>query len=327
MNNSDYHVSVLLNEAIDLLNIKEDGIYVDMTLGRAGHSKAILSKLNSKGLLIGIDQDEEALKFSQHELEKIGKSFKLVKSNFYRIDEILNELNIKEVDGILFDLGVSSPQFDEDYRGFSYRMDSKLDMRMDLNRSLTAYDIVNNYSLEKLINIFKNYGEEKFSYSIARNIIKARENKKIETTFELVDIIKKSKPDKELRKPGHPAKQVFQALRIEVNDELNVLEEAIKKSLKLLKLHGRIVVITFQSLEDKIVKRIFKENSVIEGNRLNDYVMPSEEKKPEFALVNKKVIIPTEKEIINNHRARSAKLRAIEKVRWLVYERQIVQIK
>ena len=315
MESSNYHVSVLLKESIEGLNIKEDGIYVDMTLGRAGHSKEILKRLSTKGRLIGIDQDEEALHYSQIELAKYGSQFTLIKSNFKDIDKDLKELGIDKVDGFLFDLGVSSPQFDEGYRGFSYRMDSKLDMRMDLNSSLTAYDIVNNYSLEQLIKIFKEYGEEKYSYSIAKNIVKSRENKKIETTFDLVEIIKKSKPEFELRKPGHPAKQVFQALRIEVNDELNVLKEALNKCLDLLNLNGRIVVITFHSLEDRIVKNIFKEKTVIEGNRLNDYKMPSEEDLPKFKLINKKVIVASEEELKLNHRAKSAKLRIIEKFR------------
>ena len=312
---SDSHIPVLLNEAIDGLNIKPSGTYVDGTLGRAGHSSEILKRLNSKGKLICIDQDQEAIDYSEVKLGRISQNYQIVKNNFRNIDVVLDEVGIKKVDGFLFDLGVSSPQFDEDYRGFSYNKDAKLDMRMDNENSLTAEKIVNTYSLNDLTKIFREYGEEKFSYQIAKNIVKARSTKPIETTYELVEIIKESKPKSELLKHGHPAKQVFQALRIEVNDELNALEEALEKTTKFLNVNGRIVVITFHSLEDRIVKKFFKKMSVIEGNRINDYLNPSDIKTPDFKEINKKVIIASEEEIDNNRRSKSAKLRILEKVK------------
>ncbi|MDY2728138.1 MAG: 16S rRNA (cytosine(1402)-N(4))-methyltransferase RsmH [Candidatus Onthovivens sp.] len=311
---SDYHISVLLNEAIDGLNIKSNGIYLDCTLGRAGHSKEILKRIK-EGFLVGIDQDDEALEFSKNELAKISNNYQVVKSNFKDLDKVLESLNIKKVDGILFDLGVSSPQFDEDYRGFSYSHDAKLDMRMDLNSSLTAEYIINNYSFEKLLKVFKEYGEDKYSYIIAKNICKERTKSPIKTTFELVDIIKKSKPMSELKKAGHPAKQIFQALRIEVNDEINVLKEALEKAINSLYLNGRIVVITFHSLEDKVVKEVFKKYSVIEGNRRNDYINPQDIITPSYKMINKKVITPSEEEVEKNHRSKSAKLRIIERIK------------
>lgn len=312
---SDLHKPILLNEVIDGLNIKKDGIYVDLTLGRAGHSSEILKRLSKDGLLIGLDQDEEAINYSFGKLESIAKNFKIVKSNFKEIDEVLNSLKIDKIDGALFDLGVSSPQFDEDYRGFSYRFDNKLDMRMDKNNTLTAYDIVNNYSFKELLRVFKDYGEDKYSYQIAKNIVKVRELNPITTTFDLVDIIKDSKPKKELIKPGHPAKQIFQALRIEVNDELNALNKGLEATILHLNVNGRIAVITFHSLEDRIVKQLFKKYSVIEGDRLNDYKLPSDIKKPSFIEVNKKVIVPTINEQNENPRSKSAKLRILERVK------------
>lgn len=311
---SNEHYSVLLKEAIEGLNIHSDGIYLDATLGRAGHSKEILKNLK-EGRLIGIDQDDEALEFSKKRLSEISNNFIIVKSNFKDLDKVLDSLDINEVDGILFDLGVSSPQFDEDYRGFSYKFDAPLDMRMDQSSSLTAKYIVNNYPFEKLLKVFKEYGEDKYSYNIAKNICKYRLNKEIETTLELVDIIKKSKPQSELKKVGHPAKQIFQALRIEVNDELNILEIALNKAISRLKIHGRLVVITFHSLEDKITKNIFRSKSVIEGNRINDYVLPENIKTPDFKEINKKVIVASEEELEQNHRSKSAKLRILERVK------------
>ena len=311
---SDYHLSVLLNEVIEGLNIKENGIYIDATLGRAGHSKEILKRLKS-GLLVGIDQDDEALSYSKSLLAEVSNNFQLIKGNFRDLDKIVKNLSLERVDGILFDLGVSSPQFDEDYRGFSYRYNNKLDMRMNQSSSLTAKIVVNTYSKNDLIRVFKEYGEEKYANSIASNIVKYRNNKEIETTFELVDIIKKSKPMKELKKAGHPAKQVFQAIRIEVNDELNALKEGLNKALDVLSINGRVAVISFHSLEDKIVKNIFKERAIINGNRINDFKLPDEIALPSYDLVNRKVIVPTEEEILINHRSKSAKLRIIEKVR------------
>lgn len=308
------HVSVLLREVIEGLNIQKDGIYLDLTLGRAGHSSEILKKI-PQGILIGVDQDEEAIEYSKERLSKIGNNFKILKTNFKNIKDELERLDIKDVNGALFDLGVSSPQFDEDYRGFSYRQNNELDMRMNLENSLTAKQIVNEYSLKDLTRVFREYGEEKYSYEIALNIVKARESSEIVTTFDLVDLIKKSKPAKELKKIGHPAKQVFQALRIETNNELEVLKSTLEDVIKLLKVDGRIAVITFHSLEDRIVKELFKKYSTVEGNRLNDFKLPSDIEKPNYRLINQKVIVPTEEELILNRRSKSAKLRIIERVK------------
>ena len=301
------HIPVLLKEVIEGLNIKPSGIYLDLTVGRGGHSSEILARLKD-GHLIAVDQDEEAINASRARLEKISSHFQIVRSNFSVLDEILNSLGIEEVDGILMDLGVSSPQFDKGERGFSYNNDARLDMRMDQRQSLTAYQIVNTYSLQDLNQILRDYGEEKYSFSIAKNIIKARETAPIETTFQLVDIIKKSKPMKELKKVGHPAKQVFQALRIAVNDELNVLVKALRSALKHLKPGGRLAVITFHSGEDRIVKNIFKEAAVDIGNRIDG---PNINKEKEFDLINHKPITASESELENNHRSASAKLRII----------------
>ena len=312
---SNEHKPILLNEVIEGLDIKSDGVYLDLTLGRAGHSKEILKRLSLNGLLIGIDQDEEAISYSRVELSKISNRYKIVKSNFSNIKNILSDLNISTLDGALFDLGVSSPQFDEDYRGFSYRFNNKLDMRMDLSSSLTAYDVVNTYSFKELLRVFKEYGEDKYSYNIAKNIVKERDIKPIVTTFDLVDIIKISKPLKELNKVGHPAKQIFQAIRIEVNNELNVLKKALEDVINSLNINGRVCVITFHSLEDRIVKNLFKKYSVIEGNRLNDFRKAKDIEEANFIEVNKKVIVPSEEEIINNPRSKSAKLRILKRVR------------
>lgn len=307
---NEKHIPVLLNEVIDGLNIRPDGIYVDLTLGRGGHSEAILKRLTT-GLLIGIDQDEEAIKESDKRLSKVSNNYKLVRSNFVNVKEVLKELGINKIDGALMDLGVSSPQFDDVSRGFTYRYDTVLDMRMDQRNELTARKIVNEWSLDDLTKIFREYGEEKYSYQIAKNIVKTRQSGEIKTTFELVDIIKKSKPAKELAKQGHPAKQIFQALRIAVNDELNILKQALVEVSSLLNKNGRLAVISFHSGEDRIVKQFFKELTVVEGNR---YDLPSENKVVEFKLVNSKVILPSEEEIENNHRAVSSKLRIIEKI-------------
>ena len=301
------HIPVLLNEVIEGLNIKPSGIYLDLTVGRGGHSSEILARLTT-GRLIAVDQDEEAIIASQERLEKIGANFQIVRSNFSALDEILNSLGIEAVDGILMDLGVSSPQFDKGERGFSYNSDARLDMRMDQRQTLTAYQIVNTYSLQDLNQILRDYGEEKYSFSIAKNIVKAREVLPIETTFQLVEIIKKSKPMKELKKVGHPAKQVFQALRIAVNDELNVLVKALRSALNHLKPGGRLAVITFHSGEDRIVKNIFKDAAVDVGNRIDG---PNINKEKEFDLINHKPITASEAELNRNHRSASAKLRII----------------
>lgn len=304
------HIPVLLNEVIEGLNIKSDGIYLDLTLGRAGHSSVILSKLD-KGLLIGLDQDEDAIAKSDARLKEIGSNYKLFKTNFVNVLEVLKQESITYVDGILMDLGVSSPQFDEGDRGFSYKEDAPLDMRMDRSSSLTAKDIVNSYSVDELTKIFRDYGDEKFAYSIAKNIVKYRANKPIETTFELVEIIKASKPMKVLAKAGHPAKQAFQALRIAVNDELNVLTKTLHDIIPILRPHGgRLAIITFHSGEDRIVKTIYKDYSVVIGNR-NDG--PQVEENKEYRLVNTKPIVASEKELDENHRSASAKLRILER--------------
>ena len=305
----DEHIPVLLNEVIAGLNIKPNGTYVDLTVGRGGHSSEILSRIPN-GRLICVDQDEEAIVASTARLNKISANFTVVRANFSSLESILKQQGIDQVDGILMDLGVSSPQFDKGERGFSYNSDARLDMRMDQRQDLTAYQIVNTYSLQDLTKILQEYGEEKYSYSIAKNIIKVREVSPIETTTQLVEIIKKSKPMKELKKVGHPAKQVFQALRIAVNDELNVLTKTLKVALAHLAPGGRLAVITFHSGEDRIVKNIFKEAAVDIGNRIDG---PNVTKEKEFDLINHKPITASEDELERNHRSASAKLRIIAK--------------
>lgn len=307
------HIPVLLNEVMDGLNVKEDGIYVDLTMGRAGHSSAILAKLH-QGHLYAFDQDIASIEASRNRLSQISKQFTIINRNFLFIDEALSEYGVDYVDGILMDLGVSSPQFDTGERGFSYRFDFPLDMRMDqIHNPLTAKTILNTYDLKELTYIFRNYGDEKYSYEIAKQILKERVNKPIETTFELVEIIKRSIPKRELSKKGHPAKQVFQALRIAVNDELNVLEKTLYKAVKLLKSQGRLAVITFHSGEDRIVKNIFRSLTVIEGSRHAPYRLPEQEEEPEYRVVHRGVITASEEELLNNPRSTSAKLRIIER--------------
>lgn len=306
------HYSVLLNESIDMLNIKEDGIYVDCTLGGGGHSSMILSKLTS-GHLYCFDQDDDAIAIAKPRLEKISNNFTIIKSNFVNIKEELNSLGIFKVDGIIFDLGVSSFQFDIPERGFSYRFDSPLDMRMDQSIDFSAYDIVNNYSQEELSKIFFEYGEEKFSRQIAKKIVEYRKNKPITTTFELVDIIKSSLPAAVLRKAGHPAKQVFQALRIEVNHELDYLKDALSDSLDLINVNGVVSVITFHSLEDRIVKNIFKDRVTLKLPKGLPFIPEGYE--VNYELINKNVILPSEKELDENNRSHSAKLRGIRKIK------------
>ena len=304
------HISVLLNECINYLNIKDNGIYVDMTLGYAGHSSNILKKIPN-GYLYAFDQDEEAIKSSNTKLSDIASNYEIIKSNFVNIKKELNKRGIEKVDGILYDLGVSSPQLDEDYRGFSFHKDALLDMRMDMSNPLNASIVVNTYSKEKLIKIFKEYGEEAYALSIANAIVKYRESKKIETTLELVSIIEKSVPFK-YKREHHPARKVFQAIRIEVNDELNVFESSLKDALDLLNVGGRICVITFHSLEDKICKEIFKSVSSVPASLKNMPIIPLEYE-PKYKVV--KVVEPTKEEIESNPRSRSAKLRIIERVR------------
>lgn len=306
------HVTVLLNEAVDGLNIKEDGIYVDCTLGGAGHSCAILKRLTT-GHLYCFDQDISAIEAAKDRLGQISDNFTIIYSNFVNIKEKLNELNIYKVDGILFDLGVSSPQFDTGSRGFSYNYDARLDMRMDTSNPLDAYKIVNTWSYEKLVEILYKYADEKFAKRIARKIEQTRANKPIETTFELVEIIKEAIPAAARRKGGHPAKRTFQALRIAVNDELNVFDRALKDSLELLNNGGRISVITFHSLEDKICKYTFNDVTKLKDVPPGLPVIP-EYLLPKYKLVNKKAIIASDEELEANHRAHSAKLRIIERV-------------
>ncbi len=306
------HISVLLEETIQGLNLKEDGIYVDCTLGYAGHSSEILKRVR-RGCLFAFDQDSDAIKYSQEKLSKIGKNFTIIYSNFVNIKEELARRQITKVDGILFDLGVSSVQLDEASRGFSYHQDAPLDMRMDRNNPLSAYEVVNNYEESKLSDIFWRYGEEKYSRSIAKAIVNYRKSKKIETTLELVDIIKSAMPMKAMR-DKHPARRVFQAIRIEVNHELDVLEQAINEAIDLLDVGGRVVVITFHSLEDRIVKNIFKEKTTIDKMVKGLPNIPSQYLS-NYRLVNNKAITPTEDEIENNNRARSAKLRIIERIK------------
>ncbi len=305
------HVSVLLNEAVSLLNVKDGGVYLDLTLGRGGHSALIL-KNNPHGHLYSFDLDEEAIEESRERLAEIGDNFTLIHSNFAYAKERMAGLGIEKIDGALLDLGVSSPQFDEGERGFSYRKDAPLDMRMDRSKSLNAEKIVNTYAYGDLVRIFFEYGEDKDAKAVAKAIVKAREIAPIKSTLELVEIIKKSKPAYRLRQTGHPAKQIFQALRIETNGELDNLRKALDDLPTMLKEGGRIAVISFQSLEDRIVKDKFRSLSECEGSRSGPESIKLEEES-EFANLTRHPICPSEEEISENHRAKSAKLRAIER--------------
>ncbi|WP_039655724.1 16S rRNA (cytosine(1402)-N(4))-methyltransferase RsmH [Clostridium tyrobutyricum] len=305
------HKPVLLEETISALDIKEDGIYVDCTLGGGGHSSEILKRLGQKGRLIGIDQDKDALNAASKRLEQY-KNVTYVHDNFYNIDKILDELDIENVDGVLMDLGVSSYQLDNIERGFSYMRNASLDMRMDTDQSLTAYDVVNKYSLDEIFKIIKNYGEDRFSRRIAKFIVESREKAPIETTFQLVDIIKEAVPMR-FQNDGHPAKRTFQAIRIEVNRELSILDRAVEDSVKRIKSGGRLAVITFHSLEDRKIKVKFK-------NLQNPCTCPPDfpicvcGKVPVIKIITRKPIIPTEDEREKNSRSRSAKLRVVEKI-------------
>ena len=298
------HITVLLNEAVDGLNIKPDGTYVDCTLGGGGHSGLILSKLSGNGKLYSFDQDITAINFNKDKFKEENELGKInfIKSNFRNISEELNKRNILGVDGILYDLGVSSPQFDNADRGFSYNYDAPLDMRMDQSQSLTARDVVNDWSYEQLVRIFFRYGEEKFAKSIARRIEKVRQQTPIETTGQLVDLIKEAIPAKARRKGGHPAKKTFQAIRIAVNDELGALEESLEQALDLLNPGGRISVITFQSLEDRLVKVMFKQKTSLPELPPGLPVIPDSQK-VEYKLITRKPIVPSEDEITHNNRA------------------------
>lgn len=306
------HVTVLLKETVDGLDIKPDGTYVDCTLGGGGHSSYLLSQLTEGGRLIAFDQDEIAIQNAKEKFSSYGEQFITVRSNFRYLSEKLQELGITEVDGILFDLGVSSPQLDTPERGFSYHHDAPLDMRMDQDAPLTAYDVVNSWSYEQLVRIFFQYGEEKFSKQIARKIEAYRENKAIETTGELVELIKEGIPAPARRTGGHPAKRVFQAIRIAVNDELKVFEEALESAIEMVKPGGRVSVITFHSLEDRICKTTFKRNSTTPQLPPGLPIIP-DEFKPKLKLITRKPILPSDIELEENNRARSAKLRIAEK--------------
>lgn len=306
-----YHKSVLLDEVIDNLNIKSDGIYVDATLGYAGHSGEILKRVPN-GYLYGIDQDDFAIKCSRDALDRISDNYTIIRNNFVNMKEELLKLGVRQVDGVLFDLGVSSVQIDDADRGFSFHKDAKLDMRMDTSSDFSAWDVVNSYSYSELVRVIRDYGEEKYATSIAKNIVKFREDKSIDTTFELVDIIKSSMPIKAMR-DGHPARRTFQAIRIEVNHELDVLSEALVDALSMLKVGGRVCVISFHSLEDRIVKNIFKEYSTVNGE-ISKLPFVPEEYVPKYRVVSKG-IVSSSKEVSENYRAHSARLRVIERVK------------
>ena len=304
------HKSVLLYESVDGLNINKDGVYVDATLGFGGHSLEILKRIE-KGFLYAFDQDAEAISYSKERL-KAYKNYKIIKSNFANMKECLLDEGVTKVDGILFDIGVSSMQLDEDYRGFSYHNDARLDMRMDTDSDFSAYELVNNYSYQELVRVIRDYGEEKYANSIAKNIIKEREIKPIETTLELVEIIKRSMPARELRE-GHPARKTFQAIRIEVNHELDVLESALEQAIDLIRVGGRICVITFHSLEDRTVKNIFRKYSEVDSKFSKLPYIPLEYM-PKLKIISKG-ITPSDIELDENNRARSARLRIVEKIK------------
>lgn len=298
------HKSVLLDEVIKNLNVKQDGIYIDGTVGYAGHSGEILKKLDKKGFLFAFDQDDEAINYSNQKLSSIGSNFKIIKSNFKDMKKYINE----PVDGIMFDLGVSSPQLDDASRGFSFHKDARLDMRMDKNNPLDAYKVVNEYSYEKLVDIFFRFGEEKYSKSIAKAIV---ENRPIETTLELVELIKNNVPIS-YRNMTHPARKIFQAIRIEVNHELDILENALYDAFDLLKVGGRLSVITFHSLEDKITSKVFKDLCSDDKLASNLPMVPEELKARAKKIVK---LTPNLDELDDNNRSRSAKLRVIERVK------------
>ncbi|WP_017379348.1 16S rRNA (cytosine(1402)-N(4))-methyltransferase RsmH [Paenisporosarcina sp. TG-14] len=307
------HTTVLLQETVDGLNIRPDGIYVDCTLGGAGHSEYLVQQLSDQGKLICFDQDTIAIDNAKIRLADHLHKITFVHANFRDIKEELQALGIEKVDGILYDLGVSSPQLDTPERGFSYNHDAPLDMRMDTTATLSAYDVVNDWEFNDLVRIFYRYGEEKFSKRIARKIEEAREIAPIKTTGQLVELIKDGIPAPARRKGGHPAKRVFQAIRIAVNDELGAAEESLQDAIKMLALNGRISVITFHSLEDRITKTIFKEAASYPDLPPNLPVIP-EGMEPILKLITRKPILPSEEELLHNNRSRSAKLRIVEKI-------------
>ncbi len=307
------HTTVLLKETVDGLNINPDGIYVDCTLGGAGHSEYLVQQLSSRGRLICFDQDTTAIENAKIRLADYLDRVTFVHSNFRYLKEELNKLDIQEVDGILYDLGVSSPQLDTPERGFSYHNDAPLDMRMDQTSELTAFHVINEWAFNDLVRIFFRYGEEKFSKQVARKIEQAREKAPIETTAELVELIKEGIPAAARRKGGHPAKRIFQAVRIAVNDELGAAEDSLTEAIEMIKVGGRISVITFHSLEDRLTKTIFKEASSLPDLPPGLPIIP-DHLKPILKLISRKPIVPTEEELANNNRSRSAKLRIAEKI-------------
>lgn len=300
------HKSVLLDESIEYLNLNDESNIVDCTLGYGGHSSEILKRIK-RGFLFAFDQDVNAIESSRKRLDEISDNYEIIYSNFSNLEAELKKRNIEHVDGILYDLGVSSPQLDEGDRGFSFHQDAKLDMRMNQNNSLSAWNVVNEYEYKDLVDIFYRYGEEKFAPAIAKKIIASRP---IDTTLELVEVIKSAVPEK-YRREKHPARKVFQAIRIEVNDELNVFENSLRQALDMISIGGRICVITFHSLEDKICKEIFKEVTAIDPALKNLPVIP-DEYLPKYKIV--KTITPSDSELDYNSRARSAKLRVIERI-------------
>lgn len=306
------HVSVLLNECVDGLCIKPEGIYVDGTLGGAGHGYEVCRRLTGAGRFVGIDQDEAAIRAASERLNEFGRRAVIVKSNYVHMKQVLSGIGISRVDGILLDFGVSSYQLDAAERGFSYRVDAPLDMRMDTGQDMTAKDIVNSYEEEKLSEIIRIYGEERFAKSIARNIVKRRQDKEIRTTGELVEIIRASMPAKAKNAKGHPAKRTFQAIRIELNRELDVLQESLEDMVSLLNDGGRLCIITFHSLEDRIVKNFFRKKE-------NPCTCPPDfpvcicGKTPEGKVITRKPILPGEEELRKNKRSKSAKLRIFER--------------
>ena len=308
-------MTVLLNEAIDNLNVKPDGVYVDATLGGGGHSQLLASRLTT-GKLWSFDQDITAINYNTEHLaaELAAGKVAFIQNNFRNLKTALAEVGVTEIDGIVYDLGVSSPQFDDGQRGFSYNYDAPLDMRMDQSQELNARTVVNEWDFHDLLRILSRYGEEKFAKQIARAIERQRAIKPIETTFELVEVIKSAIPAAARRTGGHPAKRSFQAIRIAVNDELGVVEESLAQALDMLKVGGRISVITFHSLEDRLVKTMFKEKTALPEVPAGLPIIP-DEMQPDFKLVSRKPILPSEEEMAENHRAHSAKLRVIERLR------------
>ncbi|VEI04793.1 Ribosomal RNA small subunit methyltransferase H [Kurthia zopfii] len=308
------HTTVLLKETVDELNVRPDGIYVDCTLGGAGHSEYLVQQLNEGGRLICFDQDTTAIENAKVKLAPYIDRVTFIHSNFRNLKSELALIGITEVDGILYDLGVSSPQLDNAERGFSYHQDAPLDMRMDQTALLTAFDVINDWDYSDLVRIFYRYGEEKFSKQVARKIEAAREVAPIETTGQLVELIKEGIPAAARRKGGHPAKRIFQAVRIAVNDELGVAEESLQQALEIINIGGRVSVITFHSLEDRLTKTIFKEVSSLPDLPPGLPIIP-DHLQPKYKLVNRKPILPSEEELEVNNRSRSAKLRVIEKIK------------